>query len=368
MRNVCEHIDMILHSRIPHSVVRYNAMRFARPEFLQSLWLIPLFAFFFWGTAKQRARQLEYFGEAHLLSKLSRSVSRRRQLLKHVLLLTVLTCLGIAAARPQIGTYAVPVQAEGIDLVFALDASLSMLAEDIKPNRLQRAKHEIAALMDKLRGDRVGIVMFSGTSFIQCPLTFDYHAAKLFLEAITVNSISVPGTALNHAIRTSIRAFEQSPEGSSKVIILLTDGENHEGDPIKAAEEADTRGITIYTIGIGSKKGEPIPLRNEQGDLIGYKKDADGAVIMTKLDQLTLEKIAVLTDGQFYQSSSGGLELEEIYADIAAMEKTVQATRLVTHYEEQYHYFVGVALILLLLDTFLTDRKKVRHVWEGRFQ
>ncbi len=343
-------------------------MRFAHPEYLQSLWLIPLLAFFLWAIAKQRARQLERFGEAHLLSKLSRSVSRRRQILKHVLLLMTLACLGIAAARPQIGTYAVPVQAEGIDLVFALDASLSMLAEDIKPNRLQRAKHEIATLMDKLRGDRVGIVMFSGTSFIQCPLTFDYNAAKLFLDAITVNSISVPGTALEHAIRTSIRAFEQSVEGSSKVVILLTDGENHEGDPLKAAEDASARGIKIYTIGIGSQKGEPIPLRNEQGELIGYKKDANGTVIMTKLDQLTLEKIAVLTDGEFYQSSSGSLELDEIYANIAAMEKTVQETRLVTHYEEQYYYFVGLAVVLLLLDTFLTDRKTVRHAWEGRFQ
>jgi Ca-activated chloride channel family protein len=343
-------------------------MRFARPEYLHSLWLIPGLLLVFWWAAKQRTRQLERFGEAHLLSKLSRTVSRRRQRVKRVLLLLALACIGIALARPQMSTHAVPVKAEGIDLVFALDASLSMLAEDIKPNRLQRAKHEIADLMDKLRGDRVGIVMFSGTSFIQCPLTFDYNAAKLFLDAITVNSISVPGTALADAIRTSIRAFEHSPEGSSKVIILLTDGEGHEGDPIKAAEDAGAQGIKIYTIGIGSQKGEPIPLRDEHGDLIGYKKDKDGAVIMTKLDQLTLEKISVLTDGQFYRTSSGGIELDKIYADIAAMEKTLQDTRLVTHYAEQYQYFVGMAFVLLLLETFLTDRKRVKQVWEGRFQ
>lgn len=343
-------------------------MRFAHPEFLHSLWLIPLLALFFWGTATQRARQLERFGDAPLVAKLSRSVSRRRQMVKRILVLLALACLGIAAARPQIGTYAVPVQAEGIDLVFVVDTSASMLAEDLKPNRLQRAKHEIATLTDKLHGDRVGLVMFAGASFIQCPLTFDYQAAKLFLDAISVDSISVPGTALEQAIRTALRAFEASSEGSSRVMLLLTDGENHAGDPLKAAEDASTQGIKIYTIGIGSQKGEPIPLRNDQGELVGYKKDAAGAVIMTKLDQLILEKIAVLTGGQFYQSSAGGLELEKIYGEIAAMEKTVHETRLVTHYEEQYHYFVGLALFLLVLDTFLTDRKNVRQVWEGRFQ
>lgn len=259
-------------------------------------------------------------------------------------------------------------QAEGIDLVFALDASLSMLAEDMKPNRLQRAKHEMSALMNKLQGDRVGLVMFAGTSFIQCPLTFDYQAAKLFLDAITVQSIPVPGTALEQAIRTAMRAFEHSVEGSSKVIILLTDGESHEGDPLKAAEAAAEQGITIYTIGIGSQKGEPIPIRNRDGDLVSYKKDSDGTVIMTRLDQLTLEKIAVLTDGQFYRASSGSLELDAIYAEIAAMETTVHDTRLVTHYEDEYHYVVGLALLLLLFDTFLTDRSTVRHAWEGRFQ
>jgi Ca-activated chloride channel family protein len=284
------------------------------------------------------------------------------------LLLLTLLCLGIAIARPQVGTHAVPVKTEGIDLVFALDTSLSMLAEDIKPNRLQRAKHEIAGLMDKLQGDRVGVVIFAGTSFIQCPLTFDYSAAKLFLDAVDSNSISVPGTALEDSIRTAIRAFEQSQAQTSKVIILLTDGESHADDPMKAAEEAEKKDIKIYTIGIGSQKGELIPLRDEQGNLIGHKKDKNGNFVLTKLDQLTLEKISVLTDGQFYHVSAGGIELEKIYADISKMEKTLQDTRLVTHYEEQYQYFVGIAFVLLLIETFLTDRRKVTKIWEGRFK
>ena len=343
-------------------------MRFAHPEYLHSLWLVPLLVFFFWWAGTQRKRNLARFAEESLFTKLSRTVSHRRKRLKIGLLLLALFFLGLAIARPQIGTHAVPVKAEGIDLVFVLDTSTSMLAEDIKPNRLKRAKHEISSLMDKLRGDRVGIVIFSGTSFIQCPLTVDYSAAKLFLDAVDTNSISVPGTAIGDALSTAIKAFENSPAESSKVIILLTDGESHEGDPLKVAEEAGKFGIKIYTIGIGSQKGEPIPLRNEQDELVGYKKDRDGNVIMTKLDQLILEKISVLTDGQFYRASSGGIELEEIYADIAAMEKTLQETRLVMHYEEQYHYFVGIALVLLLIDTLLTDRRKVKQVWEGRFQ
>ncbi len=343
-------------------------MRFAYPIYLHVLWLIPALLLLFWWTARRRRRSLERFGEQPLVAKLSASVSPGRQHVKNLLLLLAMLLLGLAIARPQVGTHAVPVKAEGIDLVFALDTSLSMLAEDIKPNRLTRAKHEISALAGKLRGDRVGIVIFAGRSLIQCPLTFDYSAVKLFLDAVSINSISTPGTALEEAIRTSLKAFENSPETSSKVIILLTDGEGHEGDPMKAAEEAEKQGVKIYTIGIGSEQGELIPLHDAEGNLTGYKKDSDGNVVMTKLDQLTLEKIAVLTDGQFYRATSGGIELEKIYAEISRMEKTLQDMRLVTHYEEQYQYFLAPALVLLILETLLTDRKTVKKVWKGRFQ
>ena len=344
-------------------------MRFAYPEYLlMLLWLIPFFGLIFWRAAAARRRSLQAFGEAQLVVKLSRNVSRRRQNVKIVLLLSALLCIGLAVARPQIATHAVPVKAEGIDLVFALDTSLSMLAEDIKPNRLDRAKHEISGLMDKLHGDRVGIVIFSGVSFIQCPLTFDYDAVRLFLENVNTNSISVPGTALESAIRASIRAFENSPAESSKVIIVLTDGESHDGDPVKAAEEAEKASIKIYSIGIGSEKGELIPLRDEQGNLNGYKKDRDGNVVMTKLDQLTLEKIAVLANGQYYHVSSGGIELEKIYDDIARMEKTERDTQLVMQYDEQYQYFIGAALLFLIADMLLGERRKIKTVWEGRFQ
>lgn len=333
-------------------------MRFATPEYLHVLWLIPAFALIFWQAARARRRGADRFGERELVAKLSRSVSRWRQNAKLMMILLALTCLAIAVARPQIGTHAVPVKAEGIDLVFALDTSLSMLAEDIKPNRLTRAKHEMSALMDKLRGDRVGIVIFSGASFIQCPLTFDYSAAKMFLDSVNTNSISVPGTALESAIRTALRAFENSPPNSAKVIVALTDGESHDGDALKAAEDAEKAGVKIYAIGIGSEKGELIPLRDEQGNLNGYKKDRDGNVVMTKLDQLTLEKIAALTNGQFYHVSSGGIELEKIYGEIANMAKTERETQLVMRYEEQYQYFIGAALLLLAAELLVSERKR----------
>ncbi|PID55984.1 hypothetical protein CSB45_13605 [candidate division KSB3 bacterium] len=343
-------------------------MRFAYPELLHILWLTPIFVLLYLRAARARQRSLDRFGEEHLIRKLSQTVSRRRQKLKIALLLLVFVFLGLALARPQIGTHAVPVQAEGIDLIFALDSSLSMLAEDIKPNRLKRAKHEISALLDRLRGDRVGIVIFAGSSFVQCPLTFDYSAVKLFLEAVDTNSISVPGTALERAIETSIQAFENSPPESSKVIVLLTDGEGHEGDPIEMAEEAGKLGINIYTVGIGSEKGELIPLRDAEGKLSGYKKDREGNVVKTSLDQFTLEKIAVLTDGQYYHVASGGIGLEQIYQDISTMETTLQDTRLVMHYEEQYQYALGAALLLLLIESLLSERKTVRTVWTGRFK
>ena len=337
-------------------------MRFATPEYLHVLWLIPAFALIFWQAARARRRGADRFGERELVAKLSRSVSRWRQNAKLMMILLALTCLAIAVARPQIGTHAVPVKAEGIDLVFALDTSLSMLAEDIKPNRLTRAKHEMSALMDKLRGDRVGIVIFSGASFIQCPLTFDYSAAKMFLDSVNTNSISVPGTALESAIQTAMRAFENSPPNSAKVIVALTDGESHDGDALKAAEDAEKAGVKIYAIGIGSEKGELIPLHDEQGNLSGYKKDRDGNVVMTKLDQLTLEKIAALTDGQFYHVSSGGIELEKIYGEIANMAKTERETQLVMRYEEQYQYFVGAALLLLAAELLVSERKRGTYV------
>ena len=337
-------------------------MQFATPEYLHVLWLIPAFALIFWQAARARRRGADRFGERELVAKLSRSVSRWRQNAKLMMILLALTCLAVAVARPQIGTHAVPVKAEGIDLVFALDTSLSMLAEDIKPNRLTRAKHEMSALMDKLRGDRVGIVIFSGASFIQCPLTFDYSAAKMFLDSVTTNSISVPGTALESAIRTALRAFENSPPNSAKVIVALTDGESHDGDALNAAEDAEKAGVKIYAIGIGSEKGELIPLRDEQGNLSGYKKDRDGNVVMTKLDQLTLEKIAALTDGQFYHVSSGGIELEKIYGEIANMAKTERETQLVMRYEEQYQYFVGAAALLLAAELLVSERKRGANV------
>ena len=299
-------------------------MRFATPEYLHVLWLIPAFALIFWQAARARRRGADRFGERELVAKLSPSVSRWRQNAKNMMILLALACLAIAVARPQIGTHAGPVKAEGIDLVFALDTSLSMLAEDSQPNRLTRAKHEMSALMDKLRGDRVGIVIFSGASFIQCPLTFDYSAAKMFLDSVNTNSISVPGTALESAIQTAMRAFENSPPNSAKVIVALTDGESHDGDALKAAEDAEKAGVKIETIpgipafcAIGSHLGWPIV---EGDDVL--------SIIPATADAAKIRKAMAVADNVVIMKVYKNFpEIADLLEENGMMEKSVMVSR-----------------------------------------
>ena len=263
----------------------------------------------------------------------------------------------LSLARPQIGTKLTMTKRRGVDVMIAIDTSLSMLTQDIKPDRLEKAKLEIASLIDKLKGDRVGIMTFAGDSFVQCPLTLDYDAAKMFLSIIKVGMMPKPGTAIGDAIRTATGSFIKK-ERRYKVLILLTDGEDHETKPVEAAREARKQGVIIYTIGIGTKNGEPIPIVDKKGNIIGHKKDKDGNVVMSRLDQLTLQKIALVTDGKYYHATPGEFELDKIYDAINKMEKKELSNRLFTQYEDRFQYFLGIVLILLSIEFVLGDRKK----------
>ncbi len=341
-------------------------VRFANPDALYLLLLIPAGIVFYFFSFRWKRRALQAFGNVALLQKLMAGVSRGRQRLKATLLLMALFFFIIALARPQIGTRLEEVQREGVDILVAVDVSLSMNARDIQPSRLEKARHEINSLISRLRGDRVGIIAFAGDAFLHCPLTLDYGAARLFLNALETGIIPVPGTAIDRAIEVALKAFESS-QHNSKVLILITDGENHTGDIEPVLEKAREQGVTIYTVGIGSPEGSPIPIFDASGRRTGFKKDERGEVVMTRLDEVTLERIAVQTGGSYFRASGSEQELEKIYEKISQMEKQEFGSVRFTQYEERYQIFLLIGLVLLLIEQIVPERKRVQQEWKGRF-
>lgn len=313
------------------------------------------------GVFKYKKRLLKKLGDEELVQDLTANVSRSKQRWKIVLIIVIFSVLVFSLANPQIGTRLEEVKRTGVDIFIALDVSKSMLAEDITPNRLDKAKHEIGNFIEKLQGDRVGIIAFSGLAFVQCPLTLDYGAAKLFLNDVEAGIIPQPGTAISEAIKTAMRSFT-SRELKYKVLVLITDGEDHEEDPVEIAKEAAKEGVIIYTIGIGSPQGAPIPEFDQYGRQVGYKKDKNGQIVTSKLDILTLEKIAFETGGKFYISTTGEVELEKILDEVNKMEKKELASRKFTQFEDRFQIFLFLVLILLIIETLLSERRKIKHL------
>lgn len=341
-------------------------LRFAHAEYLWLLLLVPVTALFYIYVFRWKTRAMARFGNLALVKKLSRSVSRGRQVWKATFVVLTMLFMTIALARPQIGTRLEEVKREGVDVFVALDVSTSMLAEDIKPSRLAKAKHEISRFIDLLRGDRIGLIAFAGDAFVQCPLTLDYGAAKTFLDIMDPSLIPEPGTNLSDAITTAMKSFE-TQERKYKVLVLITDGEDHGEDVMQTAESAAREGVVIYTVGIGSPKGVPIPIYDSRGHK-EFKKDRSGEVILTKLDQITLEKIALTTDGKYYQSTTGETKLESIYDEISEMEKRELASMKFSQYEDRFQYVLVFAIIFLVLELLLPERVKIKHEWHGRFE
>ena len=342
-------------------------LRFSEVELLYLLGLMPiLFLFFLW-SFRQKRSALMRFGGTKLTERLTGEASRRRQWWKATLLLLGVALLVAALARPQFGAKVETIEREGQDIVIALDVSLSMLARDIQPNRLQKAKHAMSSLIDLSEGDRIGLIAFAGEAFVQCPLTLDKRAATMLLNTMGPDLIPVPGTALTSAMRKSLTLFPEK-EQKHKVLILMTDGEGHTGEPLEAAKEAADQGVRIYTVGIGSTQGTPIPLLGPKERQKGFKKDGEGEVVMTRLDEITLREVAELTGGKYYRASPGVSELEDLYADIAGMDKKTLSSVQVTQFEERFQILVLIALFLLVVELILAERRKVKAVWQGRFQ
>jgi len=330
--------------------------RFAHPEYLYLLAAVPvLLALFMFARMRSRSAR-DAFSSSELFLRLAESHSGRKNVVKATFVLAAYSLLVIGVSNPQVGTRMEEVKQEGIDLFIALDVSRSMLAEDIKPNRLQKAKYEIRNLIDRLAGDRIGMIVFSGEAFTQFPLTIDYSAANLLLDIVDVESVPVPGTAIGSAIAQAMKSFNLE-DPSSKVVVIMTDGENNAGNTAEEATKAAEKGVRIYAIGFGSPQGAPIPVYNTAGQQVDFKKDRSGNVILTKLDELSLQEIASIGKGKYYRASNSQDELDAIYQDINALEKREFGVKKFTEFDDKFQYFIGIALLLLIAEVIVSDRK-----------
>lgn len=330
-------------------------LKFEHIEFLYLLLGIPVFALLFIVGRRLRKASLKRLGDLGALKRLIPDASGQKPVLKLVILLLAYTLLVIAVANPQTGSKLEKVQRKGIDIVVALDISNSMLAQDIKPDRLSRAKQALFKLIDKLEGDRIGIVIFAGKAYTQLPITTDYAAAKMFVSTISPKDIPSQGTAISDAIELGISSFDDNDQ--SKAIIIITDGENHEGNAIEAATAANELGIRVYTIGMGLPDGSPIPVINAYGQETGFKKDRDGNTVITKLNEVMLQQIAAAGNGDYVRANNTQAGLSKIFEKINALEKSEIETRMFTDYEDQFQYFLGFGLLLIFIEFLIFDRK-----------
>ena len=341
-------------------------MRFAEPDFLWCLFTLPLFALLFAYAYHRRKKLAARFVSLSMLPKLSTSVSPWRRLTKMLLLLLALAFLFVALARPQWGHKMEHIERRGLDLVLLQDISLSMLAEDIKPNRLVRSRHEIAAFLESLSGDRVGLVAFSGEAQVMVPLTLDYGTVQMMLQELNPGWL-MPGTNLEAAIRKGMQLFKNSGgAGKYSVMILMSDGEELEAEAVTAAKEAAELGIRIYTVGIGSREGVPIPVKTKNGE-VAYKKDVQGNIVTTRLEDGTLQEIANVTGGLYFYANPSEFQLQKVLTEIATLEKKDQATDRMENYQDRYQIFLGLAALLFLVEALVSERGRRRRQLVGRF-
>jgi len=332
---------------------------FAHPQYLLLLLLIP---FFFLGLALwmgARRRRLRAFGDEALVNELMPSWSKSKRWVRAVIYSLAFFFFVIGLSRPQIGAKLKEYKVKGAEIMVVLDVSNSMLAEDYSPNRLDRAKLAISRITDKLQGDRIGLIIFAGSSFVQLPITSDYVSAKMFLGNISTESIPIQGTAIGDAINTAVKSFSAQSE-NSRAIIVITDGENHEDDAVAAAMQAAEAGVKVYTIGVGSAEGQPIPMDG------GLLKDKEGNIVVTKLDEDTLKEIAEAGGGAYVHAGNDEFGLTPIINDIRKMQDEEYNSVVFEEYDEQFMYFLGIALALFVIEMLIGERRSRRHLFDKR--
>lgn len=325
-------------------------LRFAHPDYLYLLAAIPLLAVVYVFAARSRRRRLERFGNPQTLAGLMPEASPARVRGKVVLFLAAVGLLTVALARPQLGSRLREVEREGVEIMIAVDVSNSMLARDFEPNRLERTKYAVEQVLEGLEEDKVGIIVFAGDAYVQLPITSDYLTARNFVAQLSPDMVSRQGTALGSAISLAASSFTSGSE-NSRVVILITDGENHEDNPVAAAEHAASQGVKIYTIGIGTPEGAPIEFG---GDFI---RDEQGDIVVSKLDEKTLQEIALATGGAYVRAGNQSIGLQEIIARINETEKAQLAEMVFEEYDEQYQYLLAAVLVLLLAESVILSRR-----------
>lgn len=329
----------------------------AQSQYLLLLLIVPLLFVAYALYLRARRKRLARFGSPELVSQLMPDASTGKGWLKISLLAAAWFFFVIGLARPQLGARLKEHQSQGVEVMVALDVSNSMLAEDYSPNRLERSKLAISRLVDKLQGDRIGLVVFAGEAFVQLPITADYVSAKVFLKSIDTESVPIQGTALSEALMASARSFSTQSE-RSRAIILISDGEDHEGEAIEAARAIAEQGIRIYCIGVGSPQGKPIP---KNGSLL---KDASGEIVVTRLNEEILQEIAGAGNGKYVRAGAAEFGLNPIIDDIRTLDKEQFNSVVFEDFDEQFMYFFAIALFFLILELLASDTKARRHLFK----
>lgn len=329
--------------------------RFANTDYLYFLIAIPVLLVLLFYVIYRKKKDLNTFGDRDVVEQLMPEASFSKPVIKYIIQILALLALIIGIARPQFGSKLREVKREGVEIIIALDVSNSMMAEDIQPNRLERAKQAISKLVDQMVNDKIGLIVFAGNAYIQMPITTDYISAKMFLSTINPEIVPVQGTAIGSAIELGMKSFTPMAE-SSKALIVITDGENHEDDAVQAAQLAAEKGIKVHTIGIGLPEGAPIPVNNPGGQKT-YMKDRDGNIVVSKLNEKMLRQIAAAGNGVYIRSSDTRVGLNTVFDEINKMEKQEMDVRIYSDYDERFQYIFGLALILLLVDMFVLERK-----------
>ena len=330
---------------------------FARSVYLWLLLLVPLIPVGYAAARRLRTLRVRRFGDEALVEELMPSRSRSKGWIRIILWSLAFGCFVIGLARPQVGAKLSERETEGAEIMICLDVSNSMLAEDYSPNRLERAKLAISRIVDKLQEDRIGLIIFAGTSFVQLPITTDYVSAKMFLSSINTGSVPIQGTAIGDAILTAAKGFSAQSE-KSRAIIVITDGENHEDDPVAAARQATELGCKVYTIGVGSAQGQPIPVQD------GLLKDREGNIVVTRLDDKVLRDVAAAGNGAYIHAGNEEFGLNPIIDDIRKMEAEKFKSIVFEEYDEQYMYFFAAALALFVLELLIGERRAKRRLFE----
>lgn len=320
-----------------------------------TLLIIPVVALLFLLLQIWKRNAQKNFADKTMMNRLSPDKSFFKSVLKIVLLCLAFACLSIALVNPKNGTKLETIKREGIDIVFAVDVSKSMLAEDIAPNRLEKSKQLVTQIINNLASDRVGIIAYAGKAFPQLPITTDYGSAKMFLNNMNTDMLSSQGTAINEAIKLSKTYFDNE-EQTNRVLIIISDGEDHSEDAISIAEEANEEGIRIFTVGVGDLKGGPIPIR-ENGVVLNYKKDNQGETVITRLNEETLQGIAKEGKGAYINGKNTDDVVQSIREILNAMDKTEFEAKQFADFKSQFQWFLGFGIFFLLLDVFLLERK-----------